>query len=212
MKNLKIITSILVLCAIVFVSKITIASEIVGNLNTNIGSAVDGIVITPPNANPIPGTYTSSQNVTLIASGASSVHFTTDGTAPTCSTGIVYTGNISFSSSLTIRAISCYPQDKKSSIASHSYIINIPITNTASNNNGNVSISNNTGVGSSSNLPSSSSTQRVDVNNDGRINILDFVSLMSNWGRTQSNNIADFNSDGRVDILDFVLLMANWTR
>lgn len=51
----------------------------------------------------------------------------------------------------------------------------------------------------------------TDTNNDGKINILDFVALMANWGKTGIYNVADFNRDGNVSILDFVLLMANWT-
>jgi hypothetical protein len=54
--------------------------------------------------------------------------------------------------------------------------------------------------------------KKGDANNDGRVDILDFVSLMANWGKTGYGNIADFNGDGKVDILDFVLLMANWTK
>ncbi len=52
----------------------------------------------------------------------------------------------------------------------------------------------------------------TDSNRDGRVDILDFVNLMANWGRTGFGISADFNNDGRVDILDFVLLMAQWTR
>ena len=51
----------------------------------------------------------------------------------------------------------------------------------------------------------------VDINRDGRVDILDFVYLMANWGQSGSNNVADVNRDGQVDILDFVELMANWT-
>lgn len=53
--------------------------------------------------------------------------------------------------------------------------------------------------------------QKVDANKDGKIDVLDFNSLMVNWGRTGTGNIADFNSDGKVDIFDFNLLMINWT-
>ncbi len=52
----------------------------------------------------------------------------------------------------------------------------------------------------------------VDSNRDGKVDILDFVNLMANWGRTGFGNSADFNNDGKVDILDFVMLMAQWTR
>jgi hypothetical protein len=54
-----------------------------------------------------------------------------------------------------------------------------------------------------------------DANHDGKVNILDFVTLMANWGTVSNGpvlNQADFNADGKVDILDFVLLMANWSK
>lgn len=52
--------------------------------------------------------------------------------------------------------------------------------------------------------------RRTDIVSDGVINILDFNSLMVNWGRTNSGNRADTNLDGIVDILDFNSLMVNW--
>ena len=61
-------------------------------------------------------------------------------------------------------------------------------------------------------LPLSAAAQKVDANKDGRVDVLDFVSLMANWGKTEQSNIADFNGDGKVDVFDFVSLMANWTK
>lgn len=58
--------------------------------------------------------------------------------------------------------------------------------------------------------PLSADAQKVDANHDGKIDVLDFNSLMINWGSTSTNNAADFNSDGKVDILDFNLLMIYW--
>ena len=43
----------------------------------------------------------------------------------------------------------------------------------------------------------------VDVNNDGVVNILDLVSVSSNFGQT-GENIADVNGDGIVNIVDLV--------
>jgi len=59
--------------------------------------------------------------------------------------------------------------------------------------------------------PLSAAAQKVDANKDGKIDVLDFNSLMINWGNTSSGNIADFNGDGKVDIFDFNMLMINWT-
>lgn len=52
--------------------------------------------------------------------------------------------------------------------------------------------------------------KKVDANNDGSINILDFNILIINWGSTAPGNVADFNDDGIVDIFDFNLLMIHW--
>ncbi|KKT16588.1 MAG: hypothetical protein UV99_C0010G0018 [Parcubacteria group bacterium GW2011_GWC1_43_61] len=57
----------------------------------------------------------------------------------------------------------------------------------------------------------SATAQKVDANKDGKIDVLDFNSLMVNWGSTSANNVADFNGDGKVDVFDFNLLMINWT-
>lgn len=59
--------------------------------------------------------------------------------------------------------------------------------------------------------PLSAAAREVDANKDGKIDILDFNTLMVNWGKTSAGNIADFNGDGKVDVFDFNLLMINWT-
>ena len=58
----------------------------------------------------------------------------------------------------------------------------------------------------------SAAAQKVDANKDNKIDVLDFNTLMVNWGKTTANNVADFNGDGKVDIFDFNLLMINWTK
>lgn len=40
--------------------------------------------------------------------------------------------------------------------------------------------------------------------------ILNFNSLIINWGKTGSNNTADFTGDGKVDILDFNYIIIHW--
>ena len=57
----------------------------------------------------------------------------------------------------------------------------------------------------------SAAAQKVDANKDNKIDVLDFNTLMVNWGKTTANNVADFNGDGKVNIFDFNLLMINWT-
>ena len=53
--------------------------------------------------------------------------------------------------------------------------------------------------------------QKADSNSDGKVDVLDFNSLMVNWGKNEANNQADANQDGKVDIFDFNLLMVHWT-
>ncbi|PCI21340.1 hypothetical protein COB64_00455 [Candidatus Wolfebacteria bacterium] len=55
-----------------------------------------------------------------------------------------------------------------------------------------------------------STCRDVDTNDDDSIDILDFNTLMVNWGNTDVDNVADFDCDSIVSILDFNLLMINW--
>src|SRR3989344_501054 len=61
--------------------------------------------------------------------------------------------------------------------------------------------------------PLSAAAQKVDANKDGKIDVLDFNTLMVNWGSTNANEVfvGDFNGDGKVNVFDFNLLMINWT-
>lgn len=185
-----------------------LASEVHGTLTTGIsgnnGSVVEGVVISAPIATPNAGSYTEAQNVTLTASGATSIHYTIDGTAPTCTTGTVYSAPISVAASLVIEAMSCYPNDKHSTPASYLYAINMPAPADTSGSTGG-------GGGGGGGGSTSTTNIRTDANNDGKVDILDFIILMVNWNKNESGNPADFNNDNSVNIFDFVALMANWT-
>ena len=73
------------------------------------------------------GTHTSVQSVTLAcATSGATIRYTTNGTNPTATTGTVYSGAITVSSTQTIKAIaykSCY---NNSSVATAAYTINLP--------------------------------------------------------------------------------------
>jgi len=56
----------------------------------------------------------------------------------------------------------------------------------------------------------SEAAQAVDANNDDKIDVLDFNTLMVNWGSTATGNLADFDNNNKVDIFDFNLLMIHW--
>lgn len=53
-------------------------------------------------------------------------------------------------------------------------------------------------------------SERVDINNDSKINLIDFSILLYNWG-VPKNPVADLNSDGKVNLTDFSILLYNWT-
>jgi len=202
--KLKIVLVPVVLLALLMTINVALASEVTGYLSTGISSpGITGIVVAAPTANPIAGVYTSTQNVTLTAPGSSSISYTTDGSIPTCASA-TYSSPITVSSSQTIQALSCYPGDVASTVASFLYNINnTPVAPANSSGGG--------GGGGGSGGGSSSVTLSADANKDGKVDVLDFVILMANWGQTGAGNIADFDHSNTVDIGDFVLLMSQWT-
>lgn len=50
-----------------------------------------------------------------------------------------------------------------------------------------------------------------DINNNNKVDIFDFNTLMVNWGNSPANLAADLDGNGKIDIFDFNLLMVNWT-
>ncbi len=130
----------LLICVIGFLALYIVpalASEVTGSLCTGVNCPVEGTVIAAPLASPAAGTYTSAQSVALTASGATSVRYTTDGTAPACpSTGTPYSSAISVGSSATIKAVACYANNASSTVASFAYTISIPVVTTNSNSGG----------------------------------------------------------------------------
>ena len=49
-----------------------------------------------------------------------------------------------------------------------------------------------------------------DVDENGRVDLVDFSILITNWG-TPKNERADLNGDGKVDIKDFSILLSKWS-
>jgi hypothetical protein len=180
-----------------------------GNTNTLTGNLggdnLNAFLASPPIATPGPSNYDSAQSVTLTASGATSIYYTTDGiTTPSCSTGNLYSGAISVSSSLEIQAISCYTGNASSTVASYLYAIN----QAAAGGGTNYSTATNYGGGGGGGSYSSGGGSSGGTT----VGMADFVLLMANWGQTGANNAADFNHDNVVGIQDFIWLMANWTK
>ena len=69
-------------------------------------NSVSGVVVSPPYFTPGDGLYASPQAV-AIASGtpAASIRYTTDGTTPTSSSGLIYSGPVTIGSETVLRAV-----------------------------------------------------------------------------------------------------------
>jgi hypothetical protein len=54
---------------------------------------------------------------------------------------------------------------------------------------------------------------RTDINNDGRVNVLDIISISQHWNQTGSQGwiIEDVNENGTVNVLDVILIGQHWT-
>ena len=77
-----------------------------------------------PTFAPPPGTYSSAQSVTIstTTSGAS-IHYTIDGSTPSSTAGTPYSGPVSVSSSMTLKAVAFNPGMADSPVATASYTI-----------------------------------------------------------------------------------------
>jgi LruC domain-containing protein len=76
-----------------------------GFTNSNVNTAVYGIRVATPAFSPIPGAFTTAQNITLTtATSGATIYFTTDGTTPTVSSTL-YSAPIFLNSTATIKAL-----------------------------------------------------------------------------------------------------------
>ena len=116
------------------IASVAVAATITGRISTGVGDngGVFGVVVTTPSASPVAETYTANQSVTLAATGSNSIHYTTDGTTPTCTTGSTYSSAISVTSTTTIKALACYANNNASSVLSSLYTLQCS-TNSVSN-------------------------------------------------------------------------------
>ena len=80
---------------------------------------------------PVAGAYTSAQSVTITdATSGATIHYTTDGTAPTPSS-TTYTSPIAVSSTATLQAIAVAAGDSNSALASAAYTISTSLPTVA---------------------------------------------------------------------------------
>ena len=82
--------------------------------------------VATPTFSPVAGTYTSAQDVTIsCTTDGATIHYTTDGTNPTTES-TEYSGAISVSENMTIKAIAVKDGMNNSQIATAEYVINLP--------------------------------------------------------------------------------------
>ncbi len=99
-----------------------------GNSNSAVVTAVYTIDLpaATPTFSPAAGTYTAAQKVTISdATAGATIHFTTDGSAPTTSS-TKYTGAIAVGAGETIKAVAISSVTSISAVGSAAYIINLP--------------------------------------------------------------------------------------
>lgn len=81
-------------------------------------------VVSAPTFNPPAGTYTSARSVAISTTTAgAAIRYTTDGSTPTASTGILYSGPVTVSVTTTVKAIAYESGFANSPVSSASYII-----------------------------------------------------------------------------------------
>lgn len=130
--SLVIMSALVLAGCVLVVNASTVTGDLNTGLNTNVGS-MDGIVVAAPTLSPAASTYTSAQTVTLSASGATKICYTTDDTTPSCATSITCTtgtalasgGTITISSTDTIKSAACYNNNSTGPVATSAYTINI---------------------------------------------------------------------------------------
>lgn len=136
------------------------------------GGATQGGQVATPTFMPGAGTYASAQSVTIATSTTgASIRYTTDGSTPTTTTGTLYTGPVTVSTSTTLKAVAYASGMTTSAVATAVYTIStgtdtkfsIPgtsVTASADDGNGNVASKTVDGI--------VSSTSRWSANGNGQ--------------------------------------------
>ncbi len=102
-----------------------IAAFTLQDFQTVLGCTVPAKVATPT-FTPLPGTYASAQNVTIACTTAgATIKYTIDGTEPSRTNGIIYTGPVSINSTTTLKAIAYKDGMTDSDVASGLYTIQL---------------------------------------------------------------------------------------
>ena len=131
MKTKNILAVFIALALLSFSVLTVIASQIEDKLTSGMDtSEMTGGAATSPTASPAAGDYSSTQTVTLTATGATTICYTIDGNDATCASSdaceagaSVYTTALSISDDTTINTTACYPENTPSNLASYTYTI-----------------------------------------------------------------------------------------
>lgn len=93
-------------------------------LDNNTPPPVGTNIVAAPTFSPAGGTYTTAQNVTISsATSGATIRYTTNGTAPTSSTGTVYSGAVNLAATTTLQAIAYKSGMTDSPVTSATYTI-----------------------------------------------------------------------------------------
>jgi hypothetical protein len=85
--------------------------------------------VAAPTFSPAGGSYSSAQSVTIAtATGGATIRYTTDGSTPTTTTGTVYAGPVTVSTTTTLKAIAFESGFTNSAVSSASYTISTGTT------------------------------------------------------------------------------------
>jgi hypothetical protein len=99
------------------------ATDLAGNSATVVSPAVNRDTVVPTAAaSPVGGTYSSAQSVTLTASEAGTIYYTTDGSSPTTAS-TPYSGPINIGVTTTLKFMAVDPAGNSSIIYTQTYTI-----------------------------------------------------------------------------------------
>jgi hypothetical protein len=100
-----------------------------GLANSAVTTGVYTIAVAAPAFNPVAGTYTGTQSVTITsATSGASIRYTTNGTTPTTTTGTLYSAPVNIAATATLKAIAYKSGLANSAVTSGLYTINLPAT------------------------------------------------------------------------------------
>ncbi|HTB81291.1 MAG TPA: choice-of-anchor tandem repeat GloVer-containing protein [Opitutaceae bacterium] len=107
-----------------------------GSTDSTVASALYTVSTSPPQLaaptfSPAAGNYTVAQTVTITAVGGATIRYTTDGSTPTETNGVIYSAPISVSANAVLQAIAYESGFSDSPVSTATYGIILPFTSTS---------------------------------------------------------------------------------